>query len=748
MKRLRVHVWGAVQGVGFRPFVYGLATEMGIAGLVENSAQGAVIEAEGDAESLDSLLERIKEELPFPGNVAGMETAELAPTGRSGFRIVSSIAAGAKTAVVLPDIATCPKCLAEMRNPGDRRYRYPFINCTHCGPRYSIITGLPYDRPFTTMAAFPMCSDCQREYEDPSNRRFHAQPIACPVCGPHLELWSPAGDVLAHDDGAIAETARRIRSGQVLAVKGIGGFHLMALAANDDAVRTLRHRKHREAKPLALMATSLAEARQIACLSDEDERLLSGAERPIVLARARPRNGIAKAVAPDQNTVGLMLPYSPLHELLVSAVGSAVVATSGNLSDEPICTDERDALRRFEGIADALLVHNRPIACPVDDSVARVIDGRPMVFRRARGYAPLPLPVSADPGPTLAVGAHLKNAVAVAIPRAFVVGPHIGDLDHAANRDRLEAEVERLQTLFEIAPEGVVCDLHPDYASTQFAESLGLPIRGVQHHVAHALACLTENEVEGPALAVVWDGTGYGLDGTVWGGEFFVIDAAPARRVAHLRPFLLPGGEAAVREGWRCAYGVLFEAMGEAGLAKVGQALGRVHDGVASMLRSEHRCVSTTSAGRLFDAAAALAAGVAYSRFEGEAAMRLEALADGRHLEGYPVRTEPGILDWGPTIEAMLADSSSRAVKAARFHAALAEGIAAIAVRVGLPRVALSGGCFQNKLLAELTNQKLRAQGFMPVVHQRVPPNDGGIAYGQLCAAARTLTLEEDAPCA
>ncbi|HTQ11259.1 MAG TPA: carbamoyltransferase HypF, partial [Fimbriimonadaceae bacterium] len=509
---------GLVQGVGFRPFVFGLATELGLKGYVTNSAQGAEIEIEGSPKDLDRFLARLPEELPSPGFVAGLETQIKEIRHFREFSIKPSQEGGSKTATMLPDIATCPKCLAEMSDSNDRRYRYPFINCTHCGPRYSILLRLPYDRPNTTMREFAMCEACRAEYEDPRDRRFHAQPIACPVCGPQIELWDPPGRVVAARGDALLQAAEMLRNGAILALKGIGGFHLMVDARNEVAVSRLRERKRRFAKPLAVMVPSLEAARQIAHLAPAEERLLRSPEAPIVLARSK-GDRVAPAIAPENPNLGLMLPYSPLHHLLMEELGFPLVATSGNLSEEPICTDETEAVLRFHGIADALLVHDRPIARPVDDSVARVMLDRPTVLRRARGYAPLPIALEgATPG-LIAVGAHLKNSVALSLEGAVVVGQHVGDLDNAASRDRMISEVEDLCDLHELSATAVCHDLHPDYASTRYAESLGLPLIPIQHHVAHAAACLAENGLD-EALAIVWDGTGYGTDGTIWGGEF------------------------------------------------------------------------------------------------------------------------------------------------------------------------------------------------------------------------------------
>ncbi|HVT10808.1 MAG TPA: carbamoyltransferase HypF [Fimbriimonadaceae bacterium] len=737
---LSIAARGAVQGVGFRPFVFGLATELGLRGYVRNSAQGAEIEIEGDEARIEEFLRRLSAELPCPAHLTGLETVAQPPRGLGHFEILHSEESGPKLAVMLPDIATCPRCLAEMRDPEDRRYRYPFINCTHCGPRYSILRGLPYDRPKTTMAGFAMCPACRREYGEPSDRRFHAQPIACPVCGPQIELWSPGGQVLARREEALSRAVEVLRGDGILALKGIGGFHLMVDARDEQAVRRLRERKRRYAKPLAVMAPSLEMARSLARISDSEARLLAGPEAPIVLVAAIP-GSLAESVAPENPNLGLMLPYSPLHHLLLGEVGFPLVATSGNLSEEPICVDEREALARFADIADALLVHDRPIARPVDDSVVRVMTGRTVVLRRARGYAPLPIPLPGIPAGLLAAGGHMKNSVAVSLAGSAVVGQHVGDLDTAPSRVRMEEEARDVAALYDLEIEGVIHDLHPDYASTRFALSLGKPAQAIQHHVAHAFACLAENGID-EALAVVWDGTGYGTDGTIWGGEFFRVEGGSVERIGRLRRFLLPGGEAAVREGRRAALGLLREAYGPNWPAGFGEwAKGAFEPSALRSLRrllaTGSHCVTTSSMGRLFDGFAALGAGILESRFEGDAAMRFEHLARGDGAYPFPLKEAEGLweLDWAPALAALL-DDRDAGVMSARFHAGLAEAIVAIAERTGLEAVALSGGCFQNRLLLESAWDRLEAAGFRPVGHQRIPPNDGGIAFGQLAAVA------------
>jgi hydrogenase maturation protein HypF len=789
--RLKIIVRGAVQGVGFRPFIYRLATGFGLKGWVNNSAQGVFIEVEGPRADLEAFLLRLEAEKPPRSSIQSLEASWLDPVGYTAFEIRASETGGAKTTLVLPDIATCPDCLGEILDPLNRRYGYPFTNCTNCGPRFSIIKSLPYDRANTSMAGFTMCSKCQAEYDDPCDRRFHAQPNACPICGPQLELWDKKGRVLPvlarpsleRSCEAIAVAADAIRQGQIIAVKGLGGFHLMVAAHNDEAVRRLRELKHREEKPFALMFPSLPSIQAVCEVSPLEERLLRSPEAPIVLLRRKnsafrtPHSALPASVAPGNPNLGVMLPYTPLHHLLLSALEFPVVATSGNLSDEPICTDEHEALERLAGIADLFLVHNRPIVRHVDDSIVRVMMGREMVMRRARGYAPLPIQLPSSIGnwqsaignAVLAVGAHLKNTITLSVGRQAFISQHIGDLETDQANEAFRRVITDFQDLYEARPAIIAADAHPDYLSTKFARSLvaqasnpqpstpNPQLLSVQHHIAHVLSCMAENELEPPLLGVSWDGTGYGLDGTVWGGEFFLVTETSCERVAHLRQFRLPGGDRAVKEPRRTALGLLYEMFGEAAVAMADiaavQAFSPAELGLLStMLARTLNSPLTSSVGRLFDAIASLAGLRQQVRFEGHAAMELEFALEGiATAEAYdiPIRCghesritnhESLQLDWSPLVEALLADLKRHlplAQISARFHNALAEAIVAVAKRVGQQRVVLSGGCFQNRYLTERSVQRLREAGFRPYWHQRVPPNDGGISLGQVVAALR-----------
>lgn len=749
--RLRLAIHGAVQGVGFRPFVYRLAGELGLAGWVNNSPQGVVVEVEGSPELVQELLLRLEKERPPLAAIHSLEPTFLDPAGYRGFEIRPSLESGAPTALVLPDIATCPDCRREIRSPGDRRFRYPFANCTNCGPRYTIVEALPYDRPHTTMKGFPLCPRCLAEYEDPRDRRFHAQPIACPECGPHLELWDRQGAALATHHQALLEATRALRQGALVALKGLGGFQLLADARHTGALERLRQGKQREEKPFALMYPSLAQVESHCQVSALEARLLCAPEAPIVLLR-RKGDDLSPLVAPSHPCLGVMLPYTPLHHLLLEELGFPLVATSGNLADEPICTDEREALARLGGIAEVFLVHNRPIRRHADDSIVRLVAGRELVLRRARGYAPLPVLLASSLPTLLAVGAHLKNTVALAVGNQAFVSQHLGDLETALALAAFDQTLNDLQQLYNARPEAVACDLHPDYLSTRRAQDLDLRVVEIQHHYAHILSCMAENHLAPPVLGVCWDGTGYGPDGTVWGGEFLLVGEKGYRRLARLRPFPLPGGDQAVREPRRAALGLLWAFCGEEALTldlpplqAFAPAELRI---LAQMLRQGVNAPLSSSAGRLFDAAASLLGLRQHNRFEGQAAMQLEFALEEGHGDAYPMALlagEPATLDWGPMIAALLADQRAGLGLgriSARFHNGLVEGMLAVARLAGQPQVALSGGCFQNQYLSEHAIARLRQEGFRPHWHQRIPPNDGGISLGQLVAAGRIITTE------
>ncbi|MDP2646424.1 MAG: carbamoyltransferase HypF [Desulfobacterales bacterium] len=748
--RLRVVVRGAVQGVGFRPFIHRLARRIGLSGWVKNTLQGVSIEAEGTQGQLEAFLLGMQRSKPPRAFFQSLESSLLDPVGFQDFTILQSNASGDATAIVLPDIATCPDCVQEIITPGVRRYRYPFTNCTHCGPRFSIIEALPYDRGNTSMKAFQMCLACRSEYDNLSDRRFHAQPIACPACGPHLELWDFRGFSLATHDDALRATADALRSGDVVAVKGLGGFQLTVDARNDRAVQFLRAKKPREAKPLALIYPSLAAAARDCEIDDLEARLLTSPAAPIVLLRKScGKTDVAPAVAPGNPYLGVMLPYTPLHHLLMADLGFPIVATSGNLSDEPICIDGVEALERLGGIAGLFLVHNRPIVRHVDDSIARLMMGRETVLRRARGYAPLPIRLKTPMPPLLAAGGHLKNTIAVAVGQDAVISQHIGDLETVPAHEAYQRVLADFHRLYALSPVAVACDAHPDYLSTRYAGRSGLPLVAVQHHLAHVLSCMAENELEGPVLGVAWDGAGYGLDGTLWGGEFIRVEDEQVRRVAHLRPFPLPGGDKAAKEPRRAALGMLYALYGDPvfqrhDLAPLKDFTPQELATLRGMLAQGINCPMTTSIGRLFDVVASLSDCCQHIRFEGQAAMALEfALESFATHETYHFALihspSPAILDFAPVIEALLQDVAagvSAGMISAKFHHALIDAIIAVARHKNCKQVALTGGCFQNKYLTEGAVKRLQAAGFRPYWHQRVPPNDGGLALGQLVAAA------------
>jgi hydrogenase maturation protein HypF len=758
-RRLRIEVGGTVQGVGFRPHVYRLARALDLAGWVANANHGASIEVEGDPAGLDEFSRALGEQPPPHCRVEFLGTRAIEPAGETTFRIRASDSRGARTAIALPDLAVCADCLHELRDPADRRHRYPFLNCTQCGPRFSIIESLPYDRSRTTMRKFDMCEACRAEYDDPASRRFHAQPNACPRCGPRLEARDRSGAALAREAEALRLAEEALRAGLIVAVKGLGGFQLLVRAGDEAPVLRLRRRKLREEKPLALLFPGLEPVREVCELDPEEERLLGSPQAPIVLLRRleQPALRIAEAVAPGNPRLGIMLPPTPLHHLLLDDLGFPVVATSGNLSEEPICIDDDVALARLNGVADLFLGHDRPIARHVDDSVARVIDGEAMLLRRARGYAPLPI----DPGPlapsrpVLGVGAQMKNTVGLSVDGRVLLSQHIGDLSASAAQRAFERVIEDLSGFYDVDPVLVACDSHPDYPSTRWAREAGRPLRCCQHHLAHVLSCMADNGLQGPVLGVAWDGTGHGPDGTVWGGEFLEVDGSRWNRFAHLRLFRLPGGERAVQEPRRAAVGLLHELLGAAAferreLEPLRSFTVPERNLLARMLARGINSPTTSSAGRLFDAVAAMTGLRQKSGFEGQAAMELEFAAEACFTsETYPFEIDhrgsgPLVADWGPMVRAILEDLSLGEPAgriSTRFHNTLVEIIVEVARRSGRERVLLTGGCFQNRYLLERSLARLGRVGLRAYRHRHVPPNDGGVALGQvvwggLCAVA------------
>ncbi|RJP82688.1 MAG: carbamoyltransferase HypF [Candidatus Zixiibacteriota bacterium] len=753
--RRRCRLKGVVQGVGMRPFLYRLAVDQGLSGFVYNDGRGVVVEVQGPAAAVDRFLARIPAELPPAARLDALEVREAAPGGEEGFRILASPEEGARFTRISPDRATCPDCLAELADPADRRYRYPFTNCTHCGPRLTIIRDVPYDRPRTTMAGFPLCPECRREYDDPRDRRFHAQPNACPVCGPKLYLLDSNGAPLASDD-PLRDAAEALRRGRIVAVKGLGGMHLACDAANPEAVARLRSRKVREEKPFALMVRDLDRARALARVSPEEAALLESPARPIVILDARPGAPVAPDISPGLDTLGLLLPYTPLHHLLLDACGLDLVMTSGNRSEEPIAFRDEEIVPRLRDIADLFLLHDRPIHLRADDSVVRVVRGQAMMLRRSRGYVPdpirLPRPFT---HPVLACGAELKSTFCLGRDDYLILSHHLGDLENLAVLEAFEQGIEHFQRLFYADPRELACDLHPDYLSSQYARHRGLPLTAVQHHHAHALAALAESGDFSPALAWTLDGVGLGTDGTLWGGECLYVDGLDFRVLARLRPLPLPGGEKALREPWRLGVSALLAANSVEG-ERVASGLfpDRPVALVRQMLEKGINSPLSTGAGRLFDAVAALAGVREEIAYEGQAAILLEALALRERpdlletLEGVPAyewATESGeevaLLGWETIIRSVLRDRRaglSPGEIGARFHAGLVQELARVTRRLrgrtGLNRVILTGGVFQNRVLLANLWRELDAEGMDVIVPSAAPVNDGGIALGQAAA--------------
>jgi hydrogenase maturation protein HypF len=758
----QVSVQGIVQGVGFRPFVYNLASRLGLGGTVRNTARGVEIEIEGAPGAVSAFLEDLVAEAPPLAHIEDLRVDDAEPWGRRGFTIDRS-RDGEGFLPISPDVATCAACVREVLDPGDRRFGYPFTNCTHCGPRFTIVRAIPYDRPNTTMAGFAMCPACRAEYENPADRRFHAQPNACATCGPRLTLVDARGAPLAGDP--LTGARRLLAGGRIVAIKGIGGFHLACDATNETAVRRLRERKGREAKPLAIMVPDVGAARRHCSLSDEEAALLGSPARPIVILAERAGSGIAPSVAPGLRHLGVMLPYSPLHLLLLAGSTApvenggrdgeviALVMTSGNRSEEPIATDNADALARLGAIADAFLLHDRPIQTRCDDSVSRIAAGTELPVRRSRGYAPFPVRLPFEARPILACGAELKTTVCVARGTHAFLSPHIGDLENYETYASYAAAIDHMAAVFRVRPEAVAHDLHPAYLSTRLARGLdpALPRVAVQHHHAHVAACMAEHGLTGPVIGVAFDGTGYGADGAVWGGEILVADYAAFERAAHLAYVPLPGGDLGVREPFRMAL---------AHLAHAGVGWNPALPSVAAATDVEQRIIArqiergvnappTSSMGRLFDAVASLVGVRHRARYEAQAAIELEALvAPGEH-GAYPIEVdagEPAIIDPAPVIRGIvqdLEDAVAVPIIAARFHASVAAMIVDVSRRVrdrtGLGRVVLSGGVFQNVALLERARRTLAAAGFEVFSHRRVPSNDGGIALGQAAVAHARL---------
>ena len=763
--RKHIHIRGIVQGVGFRPFVYNLAQKLQLSGYVLNSAAGVVIEIEGENARLDRFVEQVHADAPPLALIEDVAVIGLAPAGYDGFVIRESVDEPGKLAPVSPDVSTCDDCMRDFRNAGNRRYGYPFTNCTNCGPRYTITRKVPYDRPLTTMACFPMCARCLAEYEDPTDRRFHAQPNACPECGPSLSL-APSdnlGDTPEFGSRlpAIRETRRLLRAGRILAIKGLGGFHLACDPANDEAVRLLRERKKRSDKPFALMVPDIMAAERICVVSDASRAALLSARRPIVILPRRPDAPITAELAPRNNTIGVMLPYTPLHYLLFSdsldhpPEFQSLVMTSGNISEEPIVTGNREAAQRLSRIADAFLFHNRDIHTRVDDSVVRVFEERERVLRRSRGYAPFPIALNFPVGEILACGAELKNAFCLTKDHHAFLSQHIGDLENYETLRFYQETLDRMKELFRISPATVAYDLHPMYLSTKLAlEMNGVEKIGVQHHHAHIASCMAENGIRDKVIGVAFDGTGFGTDGKIWGGEFLVADFSGFERRAHLRYMALAGGDTAVREPWRLGLSYLLDAFGSRAtsleIPLFREVPAKKVATVRSMIERGFNTVQTSACGRLFDAVASIA-GVRHEvNFEAQAAIELEMSAHAGVDAEYVFDVsagDPWQIDLRPAIEAIVKDVlAQRPVGhiSAAFHNTVASIVIEVSERIrateSINRVCLSGGTFQNLYLLERSVMGLRRKGFEVSLHAKIPPNDGGIALGQAVIANAALS--------
>lgn len=754
-KRVRYFFSGTVQGVGFRPFVYRLAVKDHLTGFVQNRPEGVIAEVEGHPAAVDSFLASVRREIPPLADISHVQCATLEIRHDQDFQIIPSDARGRADVHITPDAATCPDCLQELFDPANRRFRYPFINCTNCGPRLTIIDTVPYDRANTSMACFPLCPQCLAEYENPVDRRFHAEPNACAVCGPQLTLLKTDSSPADTRD-PVATAVKLLSSGHILAIKGIGGFHLSADAANDEAVKKLRSRKNREEKPFAIMVRDIGQARQIAEVCRSEEVLLTSPQRPIVLLKKIKSNLLAEAIAPGLSHLGIMLPYTPLHHLLLENRFPALVMTSANQVDEPICTGNREALNRLRGIADYFLVHNRDILVRCDDSVAWITAGRPALMRRSRGFVPQPVLLKENHRAILALGGQLKTTQCIIKGNHAFISPHIGDMETPQARDFFAESLALMKRITKSDPRIIACDLHPGYYSTKAAKELPAErVIRVQHHHAHIVSCMAENQLDGDVIGLAMDGTGFGPDGNAWGGEFLIANEAAYQRFGHLQYLILPGGEKAIREPWRMAASLLKAASGSSWRETAGQ-LKLIPDDIPidlfdKIIDGKIHSPRASGLGRLFDGIAALIGLRRTVSFEGQAAMELETLATGSTGSSYPFELLsngdlPRILDMSAAIRSIVADlhaGKSTETIAASFHQTLVDAFTTVAVEMrkstGLHRVALSGGCFQNRILLEGMMSRLRHSGFAVYYHRQVPAGDGGVCLGQAVIAASLI---------
>ncbi len=756
VRRMRLKLSGLLQGVGFRPYIFGLAETHSLKGWVQNTKEGIAIDIEGAEKSLGRFLSTLKENPPTHSKIDEIETCLLPPVNHSGFFIKESDSSGMGSSQLIPDIATCPDCVGEIFDPENSRYLYPFTNCTQCGPRYTITESIPYDRARTSMNRFSMCLSCKREYTDPKNRRFHAQTNCCPECGPHMKFLNSAGEALAHKHKALQMAVETLKRGKVIAVKGIGGFHLMVPATTDAAVLLLRKRKYRDEKPFAVLYPSM-EAIQNDCeVSSQEKELLKSSQAPIVLLKRKANSIVSKYVAPENPYLGVMLPSNPLHHVLSHYLDAPIVCTSGNLSEEIICTQDQNAIKTLGGVADFFLTHDRPIIRHADDSITRVLLGQTQILRRARGYSPAPIACKGDLKKGLALGGHTKNTIAWMESNKVFVSPHFGDLEASSARAAFIATVNSTLETISSPMEFIAHDAHPEYASTLYADTLKVPTIPVQHHVAHVFSCMADNQLQPPFLALGWDGSGFGLDDTVWGGEFFHVTENQIKRLASFKSFPLPGGNQAIKEPRRSALGVLYELWGDESIHHplIVRAFETIElKNLNSILKKAIHCPVSSSCGRLFDAVASLSGLRQIVSYEGQSAMLLEFASEAHpSKEMYPVKVDDFkatpmnrfaprfTIDWSGMIEAIIKDctnETSPGIISKKFHNTLAEAVVLVAKQAEEDNVLLTGGCFQNRVLTELAVEKLRESGFNPYWQRRLPPNDGGLSLGQLVAASR-----------
>lgn len=739
MKNVLINIQGTVQGVGFRPFVYRLAHELNIKGWIVNSSAGVEIEAEGDDIDVENFLIRLKNDKPINSTINDFKYVNSDTKNFVKFEIKESNNTAIKTALILPDLATCPDCLNEIFNPGERRYLYPFTNCTNCGPRFSIIESIPYDRANTTMKEFEMCNDCRKEYENPLDRRFHAEPIACPKCGPQIKLYNSDKELFEGND-VIKKSAELILNGKIIALKGLGGYQLIVDARNNEAVKKLRERKHREEKPFAMMFPNMEIIKEYCEVFEEEENLLLSSQSPIVLLKKKDNSFIANDISDGNNYYGIMLPYTPLHHILTKELNIPIIATSGNISDEPICITNEEAFEKLNGLAEYFLVHNRKIVRQVDDSVVSVIKNKPFMIRRARGYAPYPVILHKEISPAIAVGGQLKNTVAISNGKNVFISQHIGDLDSKEAFNAFKKIISDFKDLYNVNPEYIISDLHPDYISTKFAQSTGLKLIQVQHHYAHILSCITENNIEGEVLGISWDGTGYGTDGYIWGGEFLKVNGDKFERFAHFDYFPLPGGEKAIKEVWRIGASLLYKATNDRELVKT-HYKDFDADLILNLIDKKINSPLCSSVGRLFDGIASLINIKQNTSFEGQAAMQLENIINEKYFnESYKfeiikAKENNYIVDWRNVVTNIFDDLTtniSKHIISAKFHNALVEVIIEISKISGINQIALSGGCFQNKYLIERIIGRLREEDFKVFWQSDIPTNDAGVNLGQM----------------